>query len=88
MQTSRFSCASEKSRSQPGTRTLPHVGLEVDVVHLGATTPALIEEVRDGGRTLIAAGDAYVLSALTAHYVRAGEPYYGVRLRLSRSTID
>jgi len=67
---------------------VPHVGLEVEVVHLGATTPAVIEEMRDGGRTLIAAGDAYVLSPLTAHYVRAGDPYYGVRLRLSRSTID
>jgi hypothetical protein len=88
MQTSRFSCASEKSAARPATRTVPCVGLEVEVVHLGATTPAVIEEVRDGGRTLVAAGHAYVLSPLTAHYVRAGEPYYGVRLRLSRSTID
>jgi len=88
MQTSRFSCASEKRTAPPATRTLPRVGLEVEVVHLGATTPAVIEEVRDSGRTLVAAGHAYVLSPLTAHYVRAGEPYYGVRLRLSRSTTD
>ncbi|MGH2942268.1 MAG: hypothetical protein ACRDLN_05800 [Solirubrobacteraceae bacterium] len=70
------------------SRRMPHVGLEVEVVHLGATTPAVVEEVRDGGRTLIVAGDAYVLSPLTAHYVRAGEPYYGVRLRLSRTPRD
>jgi hypothetical protein len=68
------------------TRTVPHVGLEVEVVHLGTTIPAVVDEIRDAGRTLIVAGDAYLLSPLTAHYVRAGEPYYGVRLRLSRST--
>ena len=53
-------------------------------MHLGAAVPAIVEEVRDGGRTLVVAGDTFVLSPLTAHYVRAGEPYYGVRLRLSR----
>ena len=88
MQTSRFSCASEKRASRPATRTVPRVGLEVEVVHLATTTPAVIEAVRDGGRTLIAGGDAYVLSPLTAHYVRDGEPYYGVRLRLSRATSE
>lgn len=56
--------------------------MEVGIVHLGATLPGVVEEVRDGGRTLIVAGVAYVLSALTANYVRAGEPYYGVRLLL------
>jgi len=39
--------------------------------------------VRDGGRTLIVAGEAFVLSPLTAHHVRAGQPNYGVRLRLT-----
>jgi hypothetical protein len=68
--------------AQP-SRALPCVGLAVEIVHLGASTPAVIEEVRDGGRTLIVAGEAFVLSALTAHYVLAGQPYYGVRLRLS-----
>ncbi len=67
------------------TRTLPFVGLEVEVVHLGTCTPGEVEEVRDGGRTLVVGGEAFVLSPLTAHYVRAGEPYYGVRLRLARS---
>jgi len=67
------------------TRAVPHVGMEVEIVHLGATTPSLVDEVRDGGRTLVVDGEDYVLSPLTARYVRAGEPYYGVRLRLSRA---
>ena len=66
------------------SRPLPYVGMEVEIVHLGTSTPAIVEELRDGGRTLIVAGDAYVLSRRTARYVRAGQPYYGVRLRLSR----
>jgi hypothetical protein len=70
------------------TRTLPHVGMEVEIVHLGAALPAVVEEIRDDGRTLVVAGQAYVLSPLTAHYVRAGEPYYGVRLSLSRASSD
>ena len=67
---------------------MPRVGLEVEIVHLGATEPAVIDAVRDGGRTLIVDGEAFVLSRLTAHYVRAGQPYYGVRLRLARPAID
>jgi hypothetical protein len=65
---------------------MPHVGQEVEIVHLGATTAAVVDELRDDGRTLIVGGQAFVLSPLTAHYVRAGEPYYGVRLRLARAT--
>lgn len=64
------------------TRPVPRVGMEVGIVHLGATLPGVVEDVRDDGRTLIVAGVAYVLCALTANYVRAGEPYYGVRLVL------
>lgn len=64
---------------------MPRVGLQVEIVHLGATIPAVVDEVRDEGRTLVVAGQAFVLSALTAHYVRAGDPYYGVRLRLTGS---
>jgi hypothetical protein len=56
--------------------------MAVEIVRLGASRPAVVEEVRDDGRTLIVAGEAYALSRLTAHYVRAGDPYYGVRLRL------
>ena len=57
--------------------------MEVGIVHLGVTTPALVEEVRDEGRTVVAGGETFELSRLTAHYVRAGDPYYGVRLALS-----
>jgi hypothetical protein len=62
---------------------MPHVGMEVAIVHLGVSTPATVEEVLDDGRTLIAAGQRFELSRLTAHYVRAGDPYYGVRLALA-----
>ena len=65
------------------TRQLPHVGMEVAIVHLGTTMPAIVEEVLDGGRTVVAGGETFELSRLTAHYVRAGDPYYGVRLALS-----
>ena len=61
--------------------------MKVAVVHLGAAVPAVVAEVRDGGRTLVVDGQAFVLSPLTAHYVRAGEPYYGVRLRLSAAPV-
>jgi len=64
------------------TRPLPRVGMEVAIVHLGVRTPALVEEVRDGGRVVIAGGETFELSRLTAHFVRAGDPYYGVRLAL------
>lgn len=67
-------------------RPVPHAGMEVEIVHLATSTPACVDEVRDGGRTLIVGGEPYVLSPLTAHYVRAGQPYYGVRLRLSRAS--
>jgi hypothetical protein len=68
------------------SRPVPHAGMAVEIVHLAARTPAVVDEVRDGGRTLIVDGVSYVLSPLTAHYVRAGEPYYGVRLRFSLAT--
>jgi hypothetical protein len=57
--------------------------MEVAIVHLGTRTPAVVEQVLDGGRTLVAAGQTSELSRLTAHFVRAGDPYYGVRLALS-----
>ena len=70
------------------TRQLPHVGMEVAIVHLGTTMPAIVEEVLDGGRTVVAGGETFELSRLTAHYVRAGDPYYGVRLALSPVACD
>ena len=64
-------------------RPVPCVGMEVAIVHLGVRTPAVVEQVLDDGRTLVAAGETFELSRLTAHFVRAGDPYYGVRLALS-----
>jgi hypothetical protein len=58
--------------------------MRVAIMHLGVTTPAVVEEVLDGGRTLVAGGVTFELSRLTAHFVRSGDPYYGVRLALSR----
>jgi hypothetical protein len=58
--------------------------MRVAIVHLAMTTPAVVEEVLDGGRTLVAGGGVtFELSRLTAHFVRSGDPYYGVRLALS-----
>ncbi|MDX6718561.1 MAG: hypothetical protein QOJ63_815 [Solirubrobacteraceae bacterium] len=57
--------------------------MHVAIIHLGVRTPAVVEEVLDDGRTLVAGGVTFELSRLTAHYVRSGDPYYGVRLALS-----
>jgi hypothetical protein len=65
------------------SRPLPRVGMPATIVHLGVRTPAVVEQVLDDGRTLVAGGQTFELSRLTAHYVRAGDPYYGVRLALS-----
>jgi len=69
--------------STSASRPLPRVGMQVAIVHLGARRPAVVEQVLDGGRTVIAGGETFQLSRLTAHFVRAGDPYYGVRLALS-----
>jgi hypothetical protein len=57
--------------------------MAASIVHLGVSTPAVVEEIRDDGRTIVAGGQTFELSQLTAHFVRAGDPYYGVRLALS-----
>jgi peptidase E len=59
--------------------------MAVAIIHLGVRTPAVVEEIRDDGRTIVAGGETFELSQLTAHFVRAGDPYYGVRLALSPS---
>jgi hypothetical protein len=61
-------------------RPLPRVGMAARIVRLGHTEETVIEEVRDGGRTVIAGGRAFTLRRLTGEYVAEGEPYYGVRL--------
>lgn len=60
----------------------PYVGMEVTILHLRARTPAVIDAVRDGGRTVVADGETFELSPITAQFVRSGDPYYGVRLAL------
>jgi hypothetical protein len=52
------------------------------VIRLGTEEPCVIEEVRDGGRVLLAAGMTFALHPMTGRFVRAGDPYYGVRLVL------
>jgi len=56
--------------------------MAVRIVHLGREDLAVIEEVRDGGRTVIAGGRAFTLRRLTGEWVADGEPYYGLRLVL------
>ncbi len=70
-------------RAPRSSRLVPCVGMAVAIVHLGVRMPAVVEEVRDGGRTVVAGGETFELSELTAHFVRTGDPYYGVRLALS-----
>ncbi|HEV7808055.1 MAG TPA: hypothetical protein VGO80_19725 [Solirubrobacteraceae bacterium] len=65
------------------SRPLPRIGMEVAIVHFGTRRPAVVEQVLDDGRTLVAGGQTFELSRLTAQFVRAGDPYYGVRLALS-----
>lgn len=66
-------------------RTLPHVGGQADIVHVGLRRPVHIVAVRD--RTLVVrdeegAETAFALNALTGHWVREGDPYWGQRLVL------
>ena len=58
--------------------------MRVQVVHLGRTDEGVVEEVREGGRTLVVDGIAYSLRRLTGEYVADGQPYYGVRVVLDR----
>jgi hypothetical protein len=79
--------ACERHTASPrATRQSPYVGMEVTIVHLRARTPAIIEAIGDSGRTLVADGETFELSPLTAQFVRLGDPYYGVRLALRRLT--
>jgi len=52
------------------------------VVHLGSEEAVVVDEVRDGGRVVLAAGVMFVLHPMTGRFVREGDPYYGVRLVL------
>lgn len=61
---------------------MPHVGMGVVVVHLGARQPATIEDVRDEGRTLVVDGVVFTLRTVNGRFVREGDPPFGVRLVL------
>jgi hypothetical protein len=52
------------------------------IVHLGSEEPVSVEEVRDGGRVVVAGATTFVLNPKTGRFVREGDPYYGVRLVL------
>jgi hypothetical protein len=53
------------------------------IVHLGTEEESVVEEVRDGGRVVVAGGQTFVLHPMTGRFVREGDPYYGVRLVLT-----
>jgi hypothetical protein len=55
------------------------------VIHLGHEQECVVEEVRDEGRVVVAAGIVFVLHPMTGRFVREGDPYYGVRLILDRA---
>ena len=54
--------------------------MRVRVVYLGSVEEAVIEEVRDEGRTLVVGGDRFTLRRVNGRFVREGEPSYGPRL--------
>jgi hypothetical protein len=58
--------------------------MPVRIWHFGTEEDAVVEDVRDGGRTIVVKGEAYTLRRVNAHYVRQGEPPYGTRLLLRR----
>ena len=64
------------------SRRAPHVGMQVQVMRFGTVEAAVVEDVRDEGRTLVVGGLAYTLRPVNAHYVLDGEPSYGTRLLL------
>ncbi|MEO6496315.1 MAG: hypothetical protein ABIO51_02405 [Solirubrobacteraceae bacterium] len=63
-------------------RVVPRVGMAARVVHLGSEEAVVVDEVRDGGRVVLAAEVVFVLHPMTGRFVREGDPYYGVRLVL------
>jgi hypothetical protein len=54
--------------------------MPVRVVYLGAVEEAVIEEVRDEGRTLVVGEERFTLRRVNGRFVRDGEPPYGTRL--------
>ncbi len=61
-------------------RVVPHIGMEVRVIHLGHEEAGEVEEVSADGRTVTVNGEQFALHQMTGHWVRVGDPYYGRRL--------
>jgi hypothetical protein len=66
------------------SRPMPYAGMPVRVVHLGAVELAVVDEVRDDGRTLVVGDDRFTLRRVNSRFVREGEPPYGTRLAFER----
>lgn len=66
-------------------RPVPRVGMAAAVVHLGDEEDVVVEEVREGGRVVVAGGRTFVLHPMTGRFVAEGDPYYGLRLVLRPS---
>ncbi len=64
------------------SRPIPHVGMPVRVVYLGAVEEDRVIAVADDGRALTVGGARYTLRRLNGRFVREDEPYYGVHLSL------
>jgi hypothetical protein len=64
------------------TRVAPEVGMLARVEWHGAPELAQVEEVREGGRVVVVAGEAYALHRLTGRYVLEGRPYWDRRVTL------
>jgi hypothetical protein len=54
--------------------------MAVRIMHLGAVEEAVIEDVRDEGRTLVVGRERFTLRRVNGRFVREGEPSYGTRL--------
>jgi len=65
-------------------KPVPAIGMQARIIRLGSERAVVVEDVRDGGRTVIAGGQSFTLRTLTGRFVLEGEPYYGARLVLKR----
>lgn len=52
------------------------------IIRLGHVEGGVVEEVRDGGRTLVVNGQTFTLRELTGQFALEDGPWYAVRLRL------
>lgn len=50
--------------------------------HLAVVEHGTVEEVRDGGRTIVIGGEEFTLRTVNGRFVRASEPWYGTRAAL------